>query len=118
MVNEMDVSFILSTDELFTLISQMSNQTQAGKAFVDKALAGAQISDLSMLPEKNLARVDGEELTLAPVVQMLIDAISNASRAEYNGKHWEIDSGWVILQCERYPFIEEHWKLTPKKGAM
>ena len=114
----MDVSFILSTDELFTLISQMNNQTQAGKAFAEKALAGAQESDLTILAEKNLARIDGEELILAPVVQMMVDTISNANRTEYNGKHWEINSDWVTLQCEIYPFIERHWKLTPIKGAV
>jgi len=113
----MDVSFILSTDELYTLISQMNTQTQAGKAFVEKALAGAQSNDLSMLAGKNLAGVDGEELTLAPVLQMLVDAISNAGRAEYNGRYWEIDSDWVTLQCESYPFIDRHWKLTPVKGV-
>jgi hypothetical protein len=48
---------------------------------------------------------------------MLVDAISNANRAEYNGKFWEIASDWIALQCEIYPFLEKHWKITPIKGA-
>ena len=109
----MDVSFILSTDELFTLISLMGSQSEAGRVFIEKALTGAQRCDLSILAEKNHARIEGDELELAPVMRMLIDAISNAERAEYNGSFWEIDSGWVSLQCEKYPFMEEHWKLSP-----
>jgi len=113
----MDVSFVLSADELFTLISQMNKQTEAGKTFVEKALKNAEICDLSNLEEKNLAGIGGDELILVPVMHMLINAISNATGAEDKDSYWEIDSDWVTLHCERYPYKEEHWILSPIKGA-
>ena len=113
----MDVSFILSADELFTLISMMNGQTEAGKEFIEKALADAEICDLTGLKEKKLAHIEGDELELAPVMQMMIDTISNASNAENHGDYWEIESAWVTLRCEGYPFKEGYWKISPIKGA-
>jgi len=111
----MDVSFILSADEIFTMISLMPDRTEVGKEFIEKVLSGAEICDLSGLPEKKLARIDGDELKLAPVIHMMIDAISNAGKVEEHENHWLISSDWVTLRCENYPYKENHWKLTPLK---
>jgi hypothetical protein len=82
----MDVSFILSTDELFTLISKVNNQTQAGCVFLKTALAGAQESDLSMLAEKNLARIDGEELILCKCWSMRFPMQTEPSTMASSGR--------------------------------
>jgi len=113
----MDVSFVLSADEIFTLISLMPNRTEVGKEFVKKALPGAELCDLSGLAEKKLARIEGEELGLSPVIQMVIDAISNADHIEKSNDHWEVYSNWINLRCETYPYKEGHWKLTPLKDS-
>jgi len=113
----MDVSFILSSDEIYTLVSQMRTQSETGKDFIEKALANAVENDLSGLIKKNLARIEGDELILAPVIHMMIDSISNAKHAELNDGCWEIESDWITFKCEDYPYMEAHWKLTPIKGA-
>ena len=114
----MEVSFILSTDEVFTLISLMDTQTEDGKKFVTEALAGGKINDLSGLVEKKLAVIKEDEIELVPVMKMIVDTIANADRAISHDNHWEICSEWVILRCERYPYKEEHWKISPVKGAV
>jgi len=113
----MEVSFILSTDEIFTLISSMETQTEAGKEFVNKALPGARVCDLSGLAEKKLAVIKEDEIELVPVMRMIIDAIANAETVKCQDNYWEICSEWVILRCENYPYKEDHWELSPIKGT-
>jgi len=111
----MDVSFILSSDELYTLIFLATETSEAGQKFSDEALAGAEICDLSGLVEKNLARRVEDELDLEPVLRMVANAISNADSADLRGEVWDISSPWVSLLCERYAYHENHWKITPLK---
>ena len=111
----MDISFILSTDEVFTLISMIDDKTEAGELFSSEALPGAGYCDLSGLVDKKLARVAGDELELAPVLRMLADAIARASSIERSGEAWSIRSPWVSLRCEEYPYREGHLKITPVK---
>jgi len=109
----MDVSFILSSDELYTLISLMPVRTEAGARFVKEALSGARLCDLSGLLEKKLARQVGGELELAAVVRMLSDAISRADSALNHDGVWEIITPWVSIRCEDYPYQDSHFKITP-----
>ena len=111
----MDISFILSSDEILTLISLMPGQTEAGAIFVESALRGASPCDLSGMVDKKLARMAGEELVLTPAARMVVDAIARADGAEYSDGAWSIRSPWISLRCENYPFLEGHWKLTPLK---
>ena len=114
----MEISFILSADEIFTLISMMLNRTKSGTEFLENALRGAKLCDLSGLINKKLAHIDGDELELEPVIRMVIDSISNADIAEDHGNYWEIHSAWINLHCEIYPFKADYWKITPVKGAV
>ena len=109
----MDVSFILSSDELYTLISLIPVRTEAGARFAGAALSGARLCDLSGLLEKKLARRVNGELELAAVIRMLSDAISRADSASNHNGVWEIRSPWVSIRCEDYPYQENHFKITP-----
>ena len=112
---KMEVSFILTTDELFTLITEMKGKTEAGKEFEKKALSGAVLCDLAGLAEKKLACIKEDEIELVPVMRMIIDAISNAEKIECHGSYWEVCSAWVTLRCEKYLHNENHWKISPIK---
>jgi len=109
----MEVSFILSSDELYTLILLSGEMTEAGQQFCDKTLHDAQANDLSGLIEKNLAKKVEDELELEPVLRMISSAISQADNTELNNGVWSIRSPWVDLRCEKYQFNENHWKITP-----
>jgi len=109
----MDVSFILSADELYTLISLIPDMTISGKHFCDEALAGAEICDLSGLIHKNMAKQVEDELELEPVLRMISSAVSKATSAEHHDGIWSIRSEWIDLRCEKYPYHDNHWKVTP-----
>lgn len=109
----MDISFILSAEELFTLMSLESGTSDAGLHFIDEALGGTEICDLSGLVDKGLARTADDELVLEPVLRMIISALSKASGAERNSGGWRIRSPWVELHCEMYQYNNNHWKITP-----
>ena len=111
----MEISFILSADEIFTLISQVPEQTEAGARFAKDALTDASLCDLSGIVEKKLARMAGEELTLTSAASMVVDAIARADSAEYDNEAWNIKSPWISLRCESYPYRGGHWKITPLK---
>lgn len=113
----MDVSFILSSDELYTLIFLTPEVTEAGRRFSDEALSDAIVCDLSGLVEKNLARRVKDELDLEPVLRLVADAVSNADSVEFNGEIWSIRSARLSLLCQRYAYHENHWKITPLKEA-
>ena len=109
----MEVSFILSAEEFFTLTSLVSDVTEAGERFRNEALCGAEICDLSGLIEKNMARQVDDELVLEPVLRMISSAVLEADSAEVNDGIWSIRSQWVELRCEKYLYHENHWKITP-----
>jgi len=109
----MDVSYILSADELFTMLSLIPDRSEAGYRVCDEVLSGAYICDLSELVEKRMARRIGNELEIEPVIHMLSNAIAKADYAENVDGIWNIRSPWVSLLCERYPYRKNNWKLTP-----
>jgi len=112
-----DVSFILSSDELYTLISLAPQVSDAGQKFYTDALSGAIICDLSGLVKKKLAHHIEDEIDIEPVLRMVSDAISQADSIETDKGVWKIKSPWVSLVCERYVYHENHWKITPVKGG-
>jgi len=109
----MDVSFILSAEEFFTLISLVPDATEAGQQFRNEVLGGAEICDLSGLIEKNMARRVEDELVLEPVLRMISSAVAKADSAEVHNGIWSIRSPWVELRCEKYLYHKNHWKITP-----
>jgi hypothetical protein len=111
----MDVSFILSSDELYTLISLIPDVTNDGQQFINRALCGADICDLSGLVDKKLAHRIEEEIDIEPVVRMVASAIAKADSIEYDEGVWNIKSSWVALICEKYVYNDNHWKITPLK---
>jgi len=113
----MEVSFILSKDELYTLISIMGERTVAGKRFVEQALTDAVLCDLSGLADKALGRTTKDGIELETVTRMIVDAIAKADRAELFGEIWKIDAPWLSLECECCQYREGHWKVTPIRGA-
>ena len=112
----MDISFILAIDELYTLMSLIPNHTEAGKRFAEGALPGAEMCDLSGLVDKGLARRAGAELEVAPVIRMVADALARAAEATSDGGVWMIESPWVALRCEAYPYQDGCFRVTPLKG--
>ena len=109
----MDISFIMSSDEIFTLMSLFPDQTEHGKRFAAEALTGAKPCDLSSLAEKNLAKLINGNLELAPAVRMVGNALAQADSASIHDDAWDISSPWVALRCEMYPYQERHWRITP-----
>jgi len=109
----MEVSFILSKDELLTLIVSMPELSEAGEKFVEKALFDAEINDLSGLFEKNMAKQSGDEIELEPIVQMIVDSIATADSCELNDDTWIINSPWLLLECTKNPYLDNSWKITP-----
>jgi len=114
----MDVSFILSQNELYTLLSAEPKRTEAGAVFLETALSGAERCDLSGLVERKLARRVSSGPEPAPVIAMLSCAISQADSAEESGGIWEISSQWLSIRCEAYPYQEEHLKITLLEGSL
>ena len=115
----MDVSFILSENELFTLMSLAPDPSEAGRAFAEAALAGAQRCDLGGLADRKLAKhVGGGGLELAPAIRMIADALAHADSVEESGGgggSWVVRSRWVTLRCERYPYQDGHLRVIPLK---
>ena len=109
----MDVSFLLSSDEIFTLMSLFPGHTEGGERFAAEALIGARTCDLSSLAEKKLARLINGNLELEPVVRMVGNAIAQAENTSNQEDVWEISSPWVSLRCEKYLYKEGYWKITP-----
>ena len=109
----LEVSFILSDDEVFSLMSLFPDRSVAGQGFMDEALGGAVVCDLSGLVGKGLARVAGGQLELVPVVRMVADALARGDSVSRRGEVWDVRSKWVSLVCERYLFRDGHWKISP-----
>ena len=114
----MEVSFIISADELFTLMSTVQGWTEAGRQFNAEVLGDAVICDLSELPDKKMARFIDGELELAPVIRMIADAVTRADNITRRGDIWEVASPWVTPKCERYPYREGHWRITPEEETV
>lgn len=113
---EMEVSYIISEDELFTLISMTSNHTDAGRLFCAEVLSEAKVCDLDGLVDKNIAvKRANNQVELTPVFNMFIDSLAQADSIQNVGNSWIIQSPWITLRCEAYPFIEKHIKITPMK---
>jgi len=112
----MDISFLLSSDELLTLMSLAHGRSEAGQRFADEALSGAQPCDLSGLVDKKLARIFRGELDIAPVVRMVADSLSLAdTAAPQEDGGWMVRARWASLYCEPYPYQNRYWKITPVK---
>ena len=113
----MDVSYILSADELFTLMSLVTEHSEAGTQFGADALQGAEVCDLGGLVGKKMAKqgVDGE-VELAPVLGMLAESIARAERIEQDDGGWLVFSPLVMSRCEVYRYKEGHFKITPIEG--
>ena len=109
----MNVSFILSDDELFSLLSLFEEPSECGKLFMTQALISAESCDLSILTDKKLAKLINDQLEIEPVVRMVIDAIACADNAENHNDIWHIRSPWISLICEKDPYHEGQWKITP-----
>ena len=109
----MEISFILSKDELLTLILINDDITEAGQCFVDTALEGAEICDLLSLIDKNFAKNVNDELEVEPVLRMIADAIAHAVSSEHKDDTWKIGSKLIALECQKYPFHEGYLKITP-----
>jgi len=111
----MEVSFIISSDELYTLLSLTSELSVSGQNFYNEALTNASICNLSGLIEKELAHYVNNELEIEPVIKMIVSAISQADNIDKHSEVWCIHSRWITLFCERYEYHENHWRITPIK---
>ena len=114
----MDVSFIMSADEIYTLMSIFPDHTEAGKLFAQEALPGAEFCDIAGLVQKKLAKKHANGQTeLSPVISMCMQALAQADSAERQGDCWLIHSPWITLCCEAYTFNDKHYRITPMKDS-
>ena len=112
----MDVSYILSADELFTLMSLFPDHSEAGKAFVADALRDAKICGLDEPVKKEMAKIyPSGEIELSPIIRMLTDALAHASDVRQTENGWICHSPWITVKCDVYAYKEGHYKLTPIK---
>ena len=114
----MDISFILSKNELFTLISMMPGRTDAGARFIELALSGAVLCDLNGLKEKKLARIVNDKPEPVSVIRMIADSVSRADSAQLQDGAWKISSPWALLRCEACPYQEGHIRITVIEGCL
>lgn len=112
----MDVLFLFSRDELYTLICG-HKLTDAGQRFVDTVLEGAKKDALSHIVEKRFAVRRGETILLEPVISMLIESIAKADTFSGDASLCELTSPWVSVRCETDPHAQDGFKLTPLPGA-
>jgi len=113
----MDISFILSTDEIFTLMSIARMRSAEGEAFITEALADAEICDLSGLVEKKFARYTNGELSIDPIVRMIADSLAMAESIAIREESWFVNAPWVSLIIQVCEYRKDHWKITPiQKG--
>jgi len=110
----MDTSFILSVNALFTLMSSVPNQTDAGRQFKDSVLPDAEMCGLEEL-EKFVVHNEDGHIELVPVIRMIIDALACADSANRTDEGWIVCSPWITLRCEEYQYKAEHYKITPLK---
>lgn len=113
----MDVSYIMSVDEIFTLMMLIPEHTAPGEQFISEALTGADNCALDELEGKKMAkRTDDGRIELAPVISMFIETLAKASAVERAESGWIVRSQWITLHCEPYPYKDKHYILTPMKG--
>ena len=109
----MDISYIFSADELFTLVSAMFNNPE-GENSVPEFLKDAKACDLDRLVKKGMAKTfSNGEIELTPIVNMLIDALAFPDNIQEINTGFIFESNWIKVKCETYPFNENHYKLTP-----
>ena len=126
----MDISYIFSKDELYTLVYALQNvKTAQSETAEDKSagemnagekpimpdfLQNAQLCDLARLAEKDMVKLyeDGQA-EISPIIRMLIDAIAFPDNAENSKQGWVFKSNWITVKCETYPYKDNHYKLTP-----
>ena len=112
----MDVSFIFSADELLTLTSQIPGATEAGRLFCAEALSRAEVCGLNGLVEKKMAKyIANGDMELTPVVRMLTEAMARPEKIEWIENGWIVRSPWIAFKCEKYPYKENHYAITPMK---
>ena len=114
----MDVSYIFSADELFTLISLIPDRSDAGQRFCEDALADAALCSLDGLGAKKMAKQHpGNQLELAPVIRMITETLAKAESLERIKNGWLLRSPWITVSCEAYPHLERHYLITPLEEA-
>ena len=111
----MEISFILTYDELFTLATAATELSQAGEHFLRDALPDAQKCSLDGLVDKKMAHYVGDKIELSPVIRMIADAIAKADTVVLSNGNWIIQSSWIKLKCEKYPFQDNCFKVVPLK---
>ena len=109
----MEVSFLMSCDEVFTIISLMPNRTPPGERFIRVALAGAKECGLQNFVGKNMARLTDDGYVLDPVIKMIADAMARPDSATFEDEVWLIKSPWISLTCEKCSTRVGHLKITP-----
>lgn len=109
----MDVSFILSANEVFTLMQLIPSHTEAGQLFAKEALAGAEVCDLAGLIERDLARCVRGEINLEPIIRMVADTIALAESAQVHEGVWKISAPWLSLICKPDRYRKGHFMITP-----
>jgi hypothetical protein len=119
-VKILDVSYILSFDELLTLLTLAKTQTNECRHFADSVLTDAKLIPLNGLITKGLAtRIDGK-IRIDTVLRMLIDTIATAETIEERKECWHLKGEHINVNIALYPHIARHIKIIPiqKEGAI
>ena len=115
-IDDFEVSFIFSRDELYTLILLYGEPSEAGQTFIAEALAKAVPNDLLGLIDKKMAYEQNGKISIEPVIRMLGASICKADKIDaISSGIYIIYSPWIKVRCEPYSKIENCIKLTPIK---
>ncbi len=112
---ELEIAFIISKNELFTLLQNTSQLSDSGIAFVKQVLNRSQIDDLNGLVEKKLAYIREGEVWIQPVIRMLVAGIARANGFESIDNGWRFDSLGMYIECLNYEHHPDHIKLIPRQ---
>lgn len=113
--DSIEISFIMSRDELYTLILLNGEPSEWGKNFVETELGGAQKNNLLNLADKRMASFRDGKLFIEPVIRMMGAAICKTYKTEKMDGVYIIYSQWINIRYEIYSQIEGYVRLTPIK---
>ena len=115
----MTTSLILSDNELYGLITLRGDTTSASLQQLIQRICPSTcntVDVISTLREKRLARVDGQAMTLEPLLKLIVAEACEAI------SFYEPEQGVYALECPnmhllftRYEWIKSMWRITPYK---
>jgi hypothetical protein len=111
----MTVSFILSIDEIYTLMSLVPEHTDAGSRLLAEVFAGGKTDGLTELIDKKLAHNINGTLELTPALRMIAFTLARPEELIAKQGFYLVRSAWIKLKLEKYTYKDGHYRITPLK---